>query len=69
MNPNNNNFEGINADDEINHLRQQEKNIINLDYMEEVGTHWTAFKNVNGEVIYYNSVGNFHPSKEVQSYF
>lgn len=50
-------------------IRKNEKGIINLDSINGPGTHWTAYKKMNGTVIYFDSFGNLHPPVEAEIYF
>lgn len=50
-------------------IRKYERGIINLDSMEGLGTHWTAYKKLKGKVVYFDSFGNLRPPTEVLRYF
>lgn len=56
----------------INNLpRNPETNesaIVNLDDMDGRGTHWVAYKKRGYNVIYFDSIGNLPPPKEIIEY-
>lgn len=48
---------------------QKEAGIINLDNDIGPGTHWTAYKKNENQIIYFDSFGDLRPPKEVIKYF
>lgn len=53
----------------VNGLRKNEKAIVYLDEESGMGTHWTAYKKTNSNVIYFDSYGNLQPPRELLEYW
>lgn len=50
-------------------IKKIECGVINLDNADGPGTHWTAYKKHNQQVIYFDSYGNLQPPLEAIRYF
>ena len=48
--------------------RKYECGVINLDSLNNLGTHWVAYRKINNNVIYFDSFGNINPPKEFIEY-
>lgn len=49
--------------------KHTESAIVNLDSINNIGTHWVAYKKIGKIVNYYDSFGNLPPPLELQTYF
>lgn len=47
----------------------EEYGIVNFDLSSGPGTHWTAYYKHNKQVIWFDSIGNILPPKEILKYF
>jgi hypothetical protein len=64
------NFRGVFMKDSLpkSGAKVNETGLINLDDQKGNGTHWTAYKKINNQVIYFNSFGNLPPPTELVKY-
>jgi hypothetical protein len=49
-------------------IKSKETGIINLDDKNGPGTHWTAYIKLKSEILYFDSMGNLLPPREVIHY-
>ena len=52
-----------------NKIRKKETGIINLDGSSGRGTHWTAYRKNDCDIVYFDSFGNLRPTLQVVKYF
>lgn len=50
-------------------IRKLECGVVNMDSSNGPGTHWTAYKKNNNNVLYFDSFGNLKPPTEILKYF
>ena len=64
------NFRGIFMKDTLpSKIKKKESGIINLDVNQNEGTHWTAYVKNNKNVLFFDSIGNLKPAREICRYF
>lgn len=52
----------------INGPNKNEAAIVNLDSINNRGTHWVAYRKTGSNAIYYDSFGNLAPPRELTNY-
>jgi len=53
----------------ISGVRRNESGIVNLDDVDDPGTHWVAYAKRGDRVVYFDSFENLRPHKELVRYF